>query len=146
MSPLPIPRHQIIASNLLVEFSNQLRKCKRCRAVLPVDYKVADDTIIQPDMLVVCGDMKKPFLDFAPLLVAEILSPSTHLKDRHTKFSIYEKQGVKYYLIISVEKELVEIYELQNGAYQMQKKESVFTYHFYFDECQAVIDFKEIWR
>ncbi len=70
MSPLPMPRHQIIASNLLYEFMQQLKKCKKCRAVQPVDYKVAEDTIIQPNMLVVCGDMKKPFLDFTPQLVA----------------------------------------------------------------------------
>ncbi len=51
-----------------------------------------------------CGEIKNKYLDFAPALVAEILSPSTVLKDRHSKFSIYEQQGILYYLIIDIEK------------------------------------------
>ncbi|WP_373286923.1 Uma2 family endonuclease [Filimonas zeae] len=42
---------------------------------------------MQPDMLVVCGEITRKYLDFAPALVIEILSPSTALKDRHTRAS-----------------------------------------------------------
>lgn len=43
--------------------------------------------VLQPDMLIVCKDINKNYLDFAPALVAEILSPSTALRDRHTNLA-----------------------------------------------------------
>ena len=50
----------------------------------------------------------------------EILSPSTALRDRHTKYQYYQQQGVPYYLIVDVEQKKIEIYALAEGAYQLQ--------------------------
>jgi Uma2 family endonuclease len=68
-----------------------------------------------PDVLVICGKPTKKYLDFTPALVDEILSPSTAFRDRHTKYEIYEQQGVNYYLILDTDKNEVEIFELING-------------------------------
>jgi Uma2 family endonuclease len=145
MSPLPVPKHQRIAMSLGTEFSISLKKCSSCRAYQPIDYKVEEDTIIQPGMLVVSGEINKKFLDFAPLLVVEILAPSTALKDRHTKFSNYESQKIKYYLIVSPDTEEVEVYELKNDNYELQQNGRSFKYDFSFvDDCSASIDFDEI--
>jgi Uma2 family endonuclease len=122
MRPLPVPKHQKIATALSTEFTIMLKKCAQCTAYQPIDYRISDDTILQPDMLVVCGEITKKFLDFPPALVVEILSPATALKDRHSKYPIYESQGIPYYLIISPDTEEVEIYQLENGAYSLVKK------------------------
>ena len=145
MSPLPIPRHQIVSGNLHYEFTKQLKKCKKCRALQPLDYKIDESTVLEPDMLVVCGEIKKKYLDFPPALVVEVLSPSTALKDRHTKFSIYETEGVPYYLIVDADKKVVEIYQLENKQYLLAQQGSHFSYHFKIEDCEAVIDFGEIW-
>jgi Uma2 family endonuclease len=50
----------------------------------------------------------------------EILSPSTALSDRHTKYEYYQQQGVPNYLIVDVEQKKTEIYALAEGAYQLQ--------------------------
>ena len=55
-----------------------------------VDVKIEEDTILQPDALIVCSPIHKKFLDFLATLVIEILSDATALKDRHTKFSLYQ--------------------------------------------------------
>ena len=147
MSPLPVPKHQRIGGNLLAEFRQQMKKCQHCHVYQPIDYHISDDTIIQPDILVVCGKIEKKFLDFAPSLVVEILSPSTALKDRHSKFSIYETQQVKYNLIISPDLEEVEVYELEGNEYKLQQKGHDFSFGFSFDEdCSANFSFKEIWQ
>jgi len=145
MSPLPVPRHQRIAASLSAEFTFALKGCKQCKTYQPVDYRVADDTILQPDMLVVCGDITKKYLDFPPALVAEILLPSTALKDRHSKYGIYERQGVAYYLMINPEAEEIEVYKLFEGDYKLEQKGKYISYTFLFDGCSANIDFKEIW-
>ena len=146
MSPLPVPKHQWLAANISSEFRNEMKRCKHCKVYYPIDYRVSDDTIIQPDMLIVCGEIEKEYLDFAPALVVEILSPATALKDRHSKYSIYETQQVKYYLIISPDLEEVEVYELDGNEYKLQQKGHDFSFGFSFDDdCSANISFKEIW-
>ena len=147
MSPAPTPKHQIIGANLITEFRIALKKCNHCRVSQPVDLKIAEDTILQPDMLVICGDTPKPYLDFPPALVVEILSPSTALKDRHTKSSLYEQQGIPYYIIISPDTEEAEVYVLEEGQYVLKQKDHSFTYAFSFEhECAATINFSEIWK
>ena len=115
-----------------------------CNVYQAIDWIINDDTILQPDVLIVCGEIKH-LLDFAPVLVVEILSKATALKDRNNKFHIYEKQGVKYYLIINPENEMEEIYELNEGIYQLKPREN--KYHFSFEPaCAATIDFTNIWN
>lgn len=146
MSPMPVPKHQIVASNLTIEFGNELKKCKSCKVIQPLDYKVSDDVIVQPDLVIVYGSISKAFLDFPPALVVEILSPSTALKDRHSKFQIYEQQQIQYYVIVSPDDEQIEVFEIEEGPYQLKQKGRDFTYDFSFDDnCTAKINFKEIW-
>ena len=145
MSPLPVPKHQKIATAIASEFTVVLKGCKQCTAYQPIDYRITDDTILQPDMLVVCGEITKKYLDFPPALVVEILSPSTALKDRHSKYSLYESQAIPYYLIISPDTEEVEVYTLKDGAYVLEQKGKQFSYSFLLGDCTAKIDFAEIW-
>jgi Uma2 family endonuclease len=145
MSPAPTLKHQIIGTNLLAEFRFALKTCKHCKISQPIDYKIAEDTILQPDILVICKDTNKAYLDFPPVLVTEILSPSTALKDRHTKFALYEQQGIPYYLILSPEQEEVEVYVLENAKYSLKQKGKSFFWEFTLEEgCSATIDFSEI--
>lgn len=146
MSPTPSPRHQRIGANILIEFGNKLKNCKHCHVYPPLDYKISDEIIVQSDMLIVCDKIDKAFLDFPPSLVVEILSPATVLKDRHSKFDIYQEQGIKYYLIVSPDKEEVEVCTNEEGTYQLKQTGRDFVYTFSFKEdCTETINFKEIW-
>ena len=110
MSPAPGFRHQMVSSELVAQLVTHLRNSS-CRVLaapfdirLPRGHETDDeiDTVVQPDIVVVC-DRKK--LDDkgckgAPDLVIEILSPSTSSKDLHEKFRLYERVGVKEYWIV----------------------------------------------
>ncbi len=106
MSRSPIPKHQRVAAEMIAEFILALRQsgCSSCRVYPDMDFKIANDTILEPDILIVCGEIIAKILDFAPSLVVEILSPSTALRDRNTKYQLYEREGVTYYVIVDVEK------------------------------------------
>lgn len=145
MSPLPSIKHQSIASKLLHVFMSQMEACEGRLAIQPVDYLVKNDTVLQPDMLVICGDTKEKYLDFPPALVVEILSPSTALKDRHTKFAIYQSQRIPYFIIISPKTEEAEVYEYIGEEYCLAKKGKDFSRRFNFGDCEATIDFSNIW-
>ena len=147
MSPAPIPKHQIVSLNIAAEFKSALKDCAHCKAILPIDYKVNEDTVLQPDILIVCKNITKKYLDFPPALIVEILSPATAIKDRNTKYQIYQEQGVPYYLIVDIEKELVELYKLQEGNYILLQNEHSFSHQFHLaDACKMSVDFSQIWE
>ncbi len=148
MSPAPLPKYQYIGNNIAYEFTKAVKSCRnkpKCKVYQPLDYKIGDRTVFQPDVLIVCKEIKKAYLNFAPALVVEILSPSTELIDRHTKYYAYGQQGIPYYLIIVPEEEMAEVYELENNEYKLRKKEHHFTYTFQLEDYEATIDFNEIW-
>ena len=150
MSPAPAPRHQWVSSNIKAELRNAIKKsgCKNCKVYDFIDIKVAEDTILQPDAVVVCKEISKPFLDFPAALVVEILSPSTAMKDRNNKFYIYQSQQIPYYIIIDVDKNEIEIYHLDKDAkYQLEKIESSKEYTFNLEtNCTAVVQITDIWE
>jgi Uma2 family endonuclease len=59
------------------------------------------ETIVQPDLLVVCDRTKvdRRGVRGAPDLVIEILSESTLKRDQDIKLRLYEKHGVRCYII-----------------------------------------------
>ncbi len=145
MSPLPVPKHQEAAGNLYAEFKNVLSKsCKQCKAYLPLDWKISEDTVVQPDVLVVCDNITGKFLDFPPMLVVEVLSPSTASKDRGEKMELYASQKVKYYLIVDPHFQRIEIYEFLKDKFELVAVNPP-DYHFTFNQhCSATLPF-EIW-
>lgn len=149
MSPSPVPEHQRVSSKLQHEFIDALEDsgCKKCEVYSPIDYKTEEDTILQPDILIVCDKITKKYLDFPPALVVEILSPSTALRDRHIKFDIYETQGIKYYLIVDIDKETFELYELKGGKYVLLNHDFHQAFNFSFDAngCGAAVTLNNIW-
>ena len=145
MSPLPVPEHQRISLNLCMLLQDGLKDCKQCKVYPPIDWKIADDTVVQPDVLIVCNKIEKKYLDFSPILVAEILSPSTAAKDRGLKMELYRMQGVKYYCLIDWQFKKIEIYELLADAYQPVSVNPD-TFQFLLNTCKADINFQNIWE
>jgi Uma2 family endonuclease len=147
MSPMPRPEHQAVATNLAAELRSALKAsgCS-CTVYQPIDYKVTEDTVLNPDLLIVCQPIIKAFLDFAPALVVEILSPATALKDRHTKFEIYRQQQIPYYLIVDVDTKTVEVYQLDDAQqYQQLAVDQQKPFQFSLDGCSFPLVFEAVW-
>jgi hypothetical protein len=69
MNPGPTPKHQIIAKALGALFHFSLKGCKHCKTVQAVDYKISEDTIVQPDISILCCEAVKNLLIFLRLLL-----------------------------------------------------------------------------
>jgi Uma2 family endonuclease len=147
MSPAPTVRHQSISQRIALHLGNQLKNCKTCQALLPIDWRISDDTVVQPDNLVVCGDIGDTYLAFAPSLIFEVLSPSTAQKDQTLKFELYQREGVKYYVMVDPVSQVAKVFALaEDGRYI--KKSDARQNRFLFeltDDCQFEFDFSEIW-
>ncbi len=147
MSPLPTLPHQRVNGTLFEAFNKALKKgCKECKVYIPIDWKISEHTIVQPDLSVVCKPTEKKYLDFAPTLVVEILSPSTAIKDRNVKKQIYQSQGVKYFLIVNPQTKKIEVYELINEAYGLVASTPKNFTFILKDDCKAKVDFSDIWE
>lgn len=147
MSPMPIPEHQRVASDIRTELALALRKigCKNCKAYDPIDFKLSEESILQPDILIVCGKIMKNYLDFPPSLVVEILSKSTEERDRNIKYELYEQQGVKFYMIVDVKKQSIEVYELVGKKYKLRANDD--PYHFLLEPgCTISPELNNIWE
>jgi len=91
MSPSPGYRHQRICLRLGAELDAFLRG-KPCEvAIAPMDVKLSDEDIVQPDVLVVCDPRKitDTHIEGAPDVVIEVASPSTAVHDRLIKLRLY---------------------------------------------------------
>lgn len=121
MSPSPKRNHQFLGSIVLNEITNSLKEkhkqCDDCHAYYDLDWIINNETVVRPDIMIVCGKFEEDFLRFPPALVVEILSPQTAIKDRTVKFDLYEQQLVKYYVLLNPENKSQKIYELKNGSY-----------------------------
>jgi len=123
MSLVPNQQHQKISVELTVQFGVFL-KGKSCELfTAPFDVRLNvnedDDTVCQPDLLVVCDHSKLDgkCCNGAPDLVIEISSPSTARHDRVIKLRLYQKAGVREYWIVDPETKTVQVCTLQNGQY-----------------------------
>ena len=109
MSPGPFGRHQAVVRNLLVQLHGELKR-KQCEAevVHEVDWIVRSDTVVRPDLVMVCGKLPDRYLDRVPEVVIEVLSEATRERDRTYKRELYEEQGVAVYLMVDSDTETIE--------------------------------------
>ena len=146
ISPAPMPRHQDVSGNIHILLQQQLFSCKECKAYLPIDWHVAEDTIVQPDNLVLCYTPQGSYITKAPSLIFEVISPSTAAKDEHLKFDIYEREGVLYYALVYPDEKLAKVYRLNNeGRYAKALDATDETFTFDLKKCQIDFDFSKIW-
>jgi len=144
--------HQAIQVELLTEFNNYLRG-KPCRVFgSPLDVRLfpkkdrSDNTVVQPDLLVVCDKNKidKGSINGAPDLVVEIISPSNTFNELFLKYQLYLKAGVKEFWTIDIEKKLANINIYDNGYYNYTnyEKDDVVTVTIFND---LKISMKDLW-
>jgi Uma2 family endonuclease len=121
MVPAPDWMHQEFGGSFVQHVRNAFDKNKNncsCKVLYECDWLVSDDTVIRPDVMVVCDPIEGKYPVKPPVLILEILSPSSILKDRNTKFKLYQSYGVKYYLIANVDRKEIEYFVLIDNQYK----------------------------
>ena len=124
---MPSIKHQRIVGEIDFTFKSYVRKkkgkCEIFGAGIDVRLDCDDKTMVVPDITVVCEKDKftQQYLDGAPDLVVEVLSPSTRKKDMTIKLDKYANAGVREYWVIDPKKETVVVYEFyEEEEFEMQ--------------------------
>ena len=118
MVPAPNIKHQNISAKIARYLMEAIDGCEQCQVLMPVDWKISDDTIVQPDNSVICHNpSNEAFITKAPKIIFEILSKSTAKKDKGLKYHLYEQEGVSYYIIVDPSESLAKVYFLKDGRF-----------------------------
>jgi len=125
MMASPSVSHQAILMGLSSKFDVWLQG-KPCKVfAAPLDVRLfpkkdkSDNSVFQPDLLVVCDDKKlsKGSVDGPPDLVIEIISPSNTHSQLFYKFHYYLEAGVREYWTVAPDEKIVRVNIYDNGRY-----------------------------
>lgn len=84
----------------------------------PFDVALAEDTVLEPDLLVAPREaFTNKDLPTAPLLAVEILSPTTRRYDTTLKLNRLESAGCPAYWVVDPDVPEVTAWELRDGRY-----------------------------
>lgn len=118
VTPAPSWDHQRAQGRL---FNLLFNRCPPDLEVLsaPFDVALAEDTVIEPDIVVArTDDYARRGLGTAPVLAVEVLSPSTRLIDLRLKHARLETGGCPSYWVVDPSLPSITVWELDGPRYR----------------------------
>lgn len=145
MAPSPSITHQRAGFKITQQLGEKLEACKSCEALYEIDWNISNDTIVRPDVLVICYEPEEKITK-APELIFEVISPATARRDEQLKFELYQREGVPYYVLVYPEQKTARVYGLVDGKYRKVGDFMTDTCIFTLTECQLDFDFYKAWK
>jgi Uma2 family endonuclease len=123
----------LIGGNLFASLKSHL-KGSPCRAFTEsVKVQVARNAIFYPDVFVTCdaADLKTEMVFHRPLLIIEVLSPSTEAFDRSLKFTAYRQiETLREYVLVDPETRSVEVFRRnERGLFELHDQTAAAQLH-----------------
>ncbi|MGH9399816.1 MAG: Uma2 family endonuclease [Thermoanaerobaculia bacterium] len=123
MAPSPNRKHQKVVGNLYVALRRFVEEHDLGEVYLaPFDVVLSEQNVVQPDILFVRKErllsITPLFVNGAPDLVVEVLSPGNADFDRQTKRRVYAAAGVPEVWYIDPRDDTFEVLRLSGGAYE----------------------------
>jgi len=126
MAPPPdFIQHQKPAFELATRLQMFVKKNKLgLVGVAPTGVRLPPQSVpLQPDIFFIAAGRKDVrlgrYVEGAPDLIVEVLSPSNWLYDRQEKFQAYQDAGVREYWIVDPRAQTIEVFALEQGAYTL---------------------------
>lgn len=122
----PSRLHQEISSELHFIIKNHIKskkgKCRVYAAPFGVQLSKDKDTILEPDITVVCDPDKLTDRGClgAPDWIIEISSPSNPRHDYITKLGLYHEAGVREYWIVDAQNEDIHVYSMDCDRFSLK--------------------------
>ncbi|MBC7931865.1 MAG: Uma2 family endonuclease [Rubrivivax sp.] len=125
MAPSPTVAHQALSRNIFRALDKFVsRETGGALFFSPLDVALPSGDVVQPDIFLLAeGDAKQATKDdrvrCSPLFAIEILSPGSITLDTITKRELYERNGVREYWIVDVEKRSIAQFVLRKKHYAL---------------------------
>lgn len=146
MSPSPGIIHQTIVYKIAMLLGNEIEGCEACAVLGEVDWKVHENTVAKPDVVMICNESNEEYITKTPEIVVEVISPSSALRDEKYKFDIYEQEKTPFYILAYPKEGKAKIYRLKDD--RLSKEGDFFTETYQFDQltCPVKIDFSKVFK
>jgi len=117
ISATPTMRHQRVAFDLAFAISAFVRPRGLGTVFMaPLDVLFSQLDVVEPDVLYVSMSnahrLQERYVEGAPDLAIEVLSPSSVRTDKIRKLGLYERHGVREYWIADPATDTIEVYRL----------------------------------
>ena len=119
--------HNFIRLDIATEINIQLKEREYEVVISDLRVKTTPDTsYFYPDVVVFCGEPEFEDNTFDtllnPVVIIEVLSPSTETYDRKEKFGYYKQlPSLKEYILVAQDKVHVEHYRLQDMQWNLKE-------------------------
>jgi Uma2 family endonuclease len=112
------PNHSIIQGNLIALLRGLLRSGP-CRVhTSDLRFHLSETRYVYPDVWVKCGPRGQGDSVRSPLLVVEVLSPTTEMKDRTKKLVAYRAYPtIEDYMLVNYQHQFIELYHRQGNEW-----------------------------
>ena len=119
VTPAPSPLHQRIVLRLARALSEHFGPPAEV-FVSPVDVILTAHDVVQPDLVVLAdpSQVSDRGIEGSPLLVIEVLSPTTTVYDRTAKAQRYAALGVPHYWIVDPPTRTLECFANHEGVFR----------------------------
>lgn len=146
LAPSPIGIHQKIVGRLVAQITSRIKACEKPCVVYPdLDWIVNETTVLRPDIMLVCKEILE-YLKEPPEVVIEVVSPNTATKDEVLKFSIYEREKVRFYVLVYPDLKKIRVFELFDNRYEKVFDSDSGNFEFPIGNCRFDIDIEELFR
>jgi Uma2 family endonuclease len=145
MSPSPSVTHQFVSLAIAAQLFEQTRTCPNCSVLAEMDWDIGTDTVVRPDVMVLCGKTGER-VTRAPDIVFEVVSPRTATRDERTKYELYEREGVDWYILVYPELKTAKVYQRVQGLYRKAGDFADEVFTFRLGDCAIDLRFADIWR
>ncbi|MBO5030998.1 MAG: Uma2 family endonuclease [Lachnospiraceae bacterium] len=115
--------HQELSHELDFAITNYIKsksgKCRVYTAPFSVQLRKEEDTVVEPDISVICDldKLNDRGCLGAPDWIIEIASPSNPSHDYITKLGLYHDAGVREYWIVDAEQRKIHVYNMHDGKF-----------------------------
>jgi len=146
MGPAPVKRHQLLVGYIFSEVLTHTEDCPDCEVLIDEDWKLNTTTVLKPDVSVVCGDENPNYITKTPEIIFEVLSPSTARRNEGLKFDSYEREGVKYYILVYPDDLVAKVYKHHDGKFKKAAECDTEMFSFQTVGCPFSFDFSAIFK
>ena len=149
VTPSPTLLHQRVSKRLMQQLTAYFEGRSLGEVFCaPTDVILTQHDVFVPDLLVARMpiDASKRGIEAPPLLVVEILSPSTRDRDRGLKARRYAELGVEHYWIVDPEGQRLECHRREGTAFRLVLDAEGEASLVHPDWAELTIDLAALWR
>ena len=149
VTPAPSPLHQRISKRLQRQLEDYFERRDLAEVFnAPIDLILTARDVVQPDLLVVADarQISERGIEGPPLLVVEILSPSTRDTDSSVKARRYAQLGIPHLWLVDPDAQSVACHRSAAGVYRPLVRIRGDRSLIHPDWDDLVVDLESVWR